>query len=484
MSDNVHPLQYRALTLLPKPLPPQVVKGCIVLMDLLVVFASGIVSYWLMHGVPVPLHGPAFKLILLAPWVAAIGFSLHDVYDDTVLYASRPKLRPLVKAYVLASGIFFLLTFGFDVTAHFPKDWALMWFAVALAGLATWRLGLNQVMVAVARRGLISQRCVIVGAGEIGRQFAALVVRDLDLRMKIVGFIDDRQARLPTLIDGYPVLGTTDDLVTLVRQEQIDQVFVALPWSAKDRLQDLLSRLAMLPVPVKLAPDLINFHFPHRAVSMLSGLPMLHVFDRPISGWSSLLKAAEDRVIAGLLILFTLPLMVVIGTAVKLDSPGPILFKQKRHGFNHRLIEVWKFRTMCHAQADANCEVQTVKNDRRVTRIGRFLRRSSLDELPQLFNVLKGDMSIVGPRPHAIATKAAGRLFEEVVHEYAARHKVKPGITGWAQVNGWRGETDTVEKIKMRVEYDLFYIENWSIAFDLWIMLKTLLVVFKDPNAY
>jgi exopolysaccharide biosynthesis polyprenyl glycosylphosphotransferase len=210
----------------------------------------------------------------------------------------------------------------------------------------------------------------------------------------------------------------------------------------------------------------------------------LHLFDRPISGWSQLTKTAEDRVLATLFLILLLPLFLVLPLVIKLTSPGPVLFKQKRYGFNNQLIEVWKFRTMYHHLEDAECDEQTTKDDDRVTSVGRFLRRTSLDELPQLFNVLKGDMSLVGPRPHAAATKAGGRLFFDVVDRYAARHRVKPGITGWAQVNGWRGETRTVEEIEKRVECDIFYIDNWSIWLDIRIIAKTVVVVFRDAKAY
>jgi exopolysaccharide biosynthesis polyprenyl glycosylphosphotransferase len=208
------------------------------------------------------------------------------------------------------------------------------------------------------------------------------------------------------------------------------------------------------------------------------------LFDRPISGRSYALKLVEDLAFAGIALLFMAPLMLVIAAAINLDSPGPVLFKQRRFGFNNNLIEVWKFRTMRTDCADADADVQTTKQDPRVTRVGQFLRKSSLDELPQLINVLRGEMSIVGPRPHAVATKAEGQLFENVVYGYAARHRVKPGITGWAQVNGWRGETDTIDKIRKRVEHDLYYIDHWSVWLDLYIMVKTCLVVFRDENAY
>jgi exopolysaccharide biosynthesis polyprenyl glycosylphosphotransferase len=196
------------------------------------------------------------------------------------------------------------------------------------------------------------------------------------------------------------------------------------------------------------------------------------------------LKAIEDKALSAVLLFFLAPLLLLVALAIKLDSPGPVLFRQKRYGFNNHLIGVYKFRTMHHHLRDEKAEKLVTRGDPRITRVGAFLRKTSIDELPQLLNVLKGEMSIVGPRPHALSAKAADRLYEEVVAEYAARHRVKPGITGWAQVMGWRGETDTVEKIQKRVEHDLYYIENWSLAFDFKILVLTFFALLKPENAY
>jgi exopolysaccharide biosynthesis polyprenyl glycosylphosphotransferase len=212
---------------------------------------------------------------------------------------------------------------------------------------------------------------------------------------------------------------------------------------------------------------------------------MLHVFDRPISGWSWFIKMAEDYLVAIFVLVILSPLLFLIALAIKLDSRGPILFRQHRQGFNNAPIEIWKFRTMRTDSANPEgAVIQATHHDPRVTRVGRFLRRLSLDELPQLVNVLRGEMSIVGPRPHAPGTRARGQLFEEAVERYAARHRVKPGITGWAQINGWRGETDTLEKIQKRVEHDLYYIDNWSIWLDLLIIVQTIAILFRDDRAY
>lgn len=257
-----------------------------------------------------------------------------------------------------------------------------------------------------------------------------------------------------------------------------------MSWAAESRIEQTVRELRRLPVNVLLVPDMQAFRHARNRITQVAGLPMFNVSERPLDGWSPLIKRLEDLVLASLALVLTLPAMLLIALAIRLDSPGPVLFRQKRYGYNNKLIEVFKFRSMYCDKADADAARQTTRNDERITRVGRFIRRASLDELPQLFNVLLGSMSMVGPRPHATATKAAGILFEDAVKEYTARHRVKPGITGWAQINGYRGETDTLEKIEKRVEFDLQYIENWSIWFDLYILFRTLPAVLFTREAY
>jgi Undecaprenyl-phosphate glucose phosphotransferase len=246
----------------------------------------------------------------------------------------------------------------------------------------------------------------------------------------------------------------------------------------------LLSELSDTPVDIRLAPELLRFEFLQQRAEWVAGIPLLRVLDRPVSGARELLKTAEDRILGSLLLLAVAPVMLVVALAIKLDSPGPVFFRQTRYGFNNNLIKVWKFRTMYHHLTDAAASVLTQRDDPRVTRVGRFLRRTSLDELPQLLNVVHGEMSLVGPRPQALQAKAGDQLYQDVMHHYAARHRVKPGLTGWAQVNGWRGETDTCEKLTKRVEHDLYYIDNWSLWLDLQILLRTVWVVLTARNAY
>jgi Undecaprenyl-phosphate glucose phosphotransferase len=257
-----------------------------------------------------------------------------------------------------------------------------------------------------------------------------------------------------------------------------------LPLAADWRLARVVDKLRQLPIDVRLCPDQAGFRVRPHGVSQIDGMAMLNVLDRPLRDWHLVGKEIEDRVIAALALLVISPLLLLIALAIKLDSRGPVFFRQRRYGFNNQLIEIFKFRTMHHHARDPNAEQLTRRNDPRVTRVGAFLRRTSLDELPQFFNVLRGEMSVVGPRPHALAAKAGGLLYQDAVADYASRHRVKPGITGWAQVNGWRGETAQLEQIERRVQHDLYYIENWSILFDLRIILLTVIGGFTGRYAY
>ena len=321
-------------------------------------------------------------------------------------------------------------------------------------------------------------------AGDLGRRFVDRLTHAERYGARIVGIFDDRKERVPETIAGIAVEGRSDDLIAFVRRHRVDMVVVALPLSAELRMLEIVHKLRQLPIDIRVLTDFVGFHVPNRPVSYLGGIPLINVFDRPIKDWKAVGKAIEDRVIAACALVLLSPLLAAVALLVRLDSPGPALFRQKRLGFNNKLFEIYKFRTMYADKADPDANTLVAKGDPRVTRIGSWLRRLSIDELPQLLNVLKGDMSLVGPRPHAIHAKAADSYYDEVVADYAARHRVKPGITGWAQVNGWRGETDTAEKIQGRVEHDLYYIDHWSIGFDLWILVLTVVRGIAGKNAY
>ena len=296
---------------------------------------------------------------------------------------------------------------------------------------------------------------------------------------------DDRSGdRAPDDIDGVKKLGSFDELVRFARSNRVDTLLVALPTTAETRVLELLKRLWVLPVEIRLSALDSRLRFNSGIYSYFGNVPFFDIYKKPLADWDYVLKGASDRIIAGLMLLVSLPIFALIAMAIKLDSSGPVFFRQRRFGFNNELIEVYKFRSLSHENQDANAEKLVTANDDRVTRVGRFLRRSSLDELPQLITVLKGDMAMVGPRPHAVLAKAGDQLYGDVVDGYFARHRVKPGLTGWAQINGWRGETDTDEKIRRRTEFDLYYIDNWSLLFDLYIILRTPWALLKGENAY
>jgi len=405
-------------------------------------------------------------------------------------YGPGTLRAPLLKFHsaLIALGAAFLalglLILAAGLEPQYSQDLIVAWLAASSAALLAVRTALWIVIDRLRARGRLALRTVIIGASETGARLAHRIRGEHANEIALLGFIDDRTTRLPRSEELGRRLGGLEHLRALVRDRAIDQALIALPWNATARLRDVIQELAFWPGRICLVPDLAGIDFSRSSSTRIAGMPMMLLFDRPISEWGSVLKRAEDLIVAVAALVFLAPVMALVAILIKLDSPGPVFFRQRRYGFNNDLIAIWKFRTMYQDLTDKDAKVLTIRNDPRVTRVGRLIRKFSLDELPQLFNVLSGEMSIVGPRPHALEAKADGRLYAEVVPRYAARHRVKPGITGWAQVNGWRGVTDTVEKIEKRVEYDLYYIENWSLWFDLSIIVRTALGLFKDPDAY
>lgn len=410
-------------------------------------------------------------------------FQALGVYSDEI-FSSLLRFRVIFFAWSAAFCLLLFMHQTLSVLNFMQWYYLSFWFVASLMAFGVERLLMLALFRYWMRSGQYLQAAVILGATENGIRLAEFMQRHADIRSGLIGFIDDRIEHLPQQVAGLPLLGDSHELERLVREERITQVLVALSWAAESRIEQTVRELRRLPVNVLLVPDMQAFRHARNRITQVAGLPMFNVSERPLDGWSPLIKRLEDLVLASLALVLTLPAMLLIALAIRLDSPGPVLFRQKRYGYNNKLIEVFKFRSMYCDKADANASRQTTRNDERITRVGRFIRRTSLDELPQLFNVLLGSMSMVGPRPHATATKAAGILFEDAVKEYTARHRVKPGITGWAQINGYRGETDTLEKIEKRVEFDLQYIENWSIWFDLYILFRTLPAVLFTREAY
>jgi Undecaprenyl-phosphate glucose phosphotransferase len=375
----------------------------------------------------------------------------------------------------------FFLKMGSD----FSRGWLLWWYVAGGLALLAFRVSLAFAVRSWHRAGRLQRRAVIVGGGEPASALIHALAAEPENDVRICGIFDDRGAdRVGASSAGIPMLGNLDELVDFCRSSRVDLLIISLPLYAESRLLQVFRKLWVLPVDIRLLAHTSKLRFRPRAYSYIGGVPFIDVADRPIADWDHIQKWLFDKVIGTLALIALTPVMALVALAVKLDSRGPVLFRQKRYGFNNELVEVYKFRSMYVEQSDANAARLVTKGDPRVTRVGRFIRKTSLDELPQLFNAVSGTLSLVGPRPHALQAKADNELYQDVVDGYYARHRVKPGLTGWAQINGWRGETDTKEKIQKRVEHDLFYIENWSVLFDLYILVMTPFALLKADNAY
>ncbi|MEN6450525.1 MAG: undecaprenyl-phosphate glucose phosphotransferase [Thermoguttaceae bacterium] len=377
-----------------------------------------------------------------------------------------------------------LLTLGFLTkhTAAFSRISTLTWFLTTPALMIGGRMATRTVQRILLSWGYNARTFAIVGVNELGFQLARNIGESPEMGLSLVGFFDDRSdERSPAIPDDLaPRVGTIDDLIERARSGEVDRIYIAFPMRAEQRIRSVLDRLGDTTASVFIVPDFFVFQLLHSRWTDILGLPVVSVFDSPLYGVDGLMKRLCDLVIgSGLLLLAAAP-MAIIAAAIKLSSPGPVFFRQRRYGLDGREIRVWKFRTMTVCE-DGRKAVQAVKNDPRITRLGAVLRSTSLDELPQLFNVLEGTMSLVGPRPHP---DALNEEFRTQIGGYMLRHKVKPGITGLAQVNGWRGETDVPEKMQKRIEFDHRYIREWSLWLDIRILLKTVLVVISRKNAY
>jgi putative colanic acid biosynthesis UDP-glucose lipid carrier transferase len=331
----------------------------------------------------------------------------------------------------------------------------------------------------LAAEGL-QKTAVIAGANDLGRRLAARLRQNPLLGIRFAGYFDDRAAGRLQHVGPRENLGGLSTLADYARTSRVDVIYIALPMASQPRILKLLEELRDTTVSIYFVPDIFVADLIQARLDSIGGLPVVAVCESPFYGFNGIVKRISDFVLASLILLVISPLMLAIAAGIKLSSPGPVFFKQRRYGLDGRRIVVYKFRSMSVAE-DGDEVRQATKDDERVTRFGAFLRRSSLDELPQFINVLQGRMSVVGPRPHAVAHN---ELYRKLIRGYMIRHKVKPGITGLAQVNGLRGETDTVDKMKARIDYDLAYLRNWSVLLDLQIILKTIVVVLQKRNAY
>ncbi len=464
---------------------PLVLMGVIRLCEFLVLIAAGLGLYfatlWPQAGIASwYVTGAFLGSILTVSFLQGI-----DGYLVSSLKRVGLSLSKAITASALATVVMGAFIYFWRGADSFPLEWLISWFAVSTIALISVRSIEAFVVSRMANDGRLDRRAVIVGGGE----GAADVIRGLessrDQDIQICGVFDDRtDDRSPEIVAGYPKLGTVSELVEFARKAHVNMLIVTLPLTAEKRLLQLLKRLWVLPVDIRLSAHSNKLHFRARSYTYEGSVPLVDVFDKPIADWDAITKRMFDVVVATFAIIALSPIMLLTALAVRLDSKGPIIFKQMREGFNNEPIEVYKFRSLYTDRGDSSGVNVVTKGDSRVTRVGRFIRKTSIDELPQLFNVLQGSLSLVGPRPHVPNAQTDNRLWTEVVDSYIARHKVKPGVTGWAQITGWRGEVNNEEKLKGRVDADLYYIENWSLMFDLYILALTPFKLMNTENAY
>ena len=463
---------------------PAMLIGQLRLLDFASLLAIGLLVGTLSVPDPAENFLPRFAVIAFGAALVVLLLQLADAYQIPMLRAARRTMVRVLTCWALGLiatlGILYLVA-GESHTAGGAIAWLAAGGLFLLAERQLLAFGIRH----WGRNGVMERRAVIIGGGEPAKQLVRALEQQADNDIRICGIFDDRRSeRSPKVVAGYPKLGTFAELVEFARLARIDMLIIALPATAEARILELLRKLWVLPVDIRLAAHTNRLRFRPRSYSHVGAVPMFDIFDKPIRDWDSVAKRAFDITFALFALVLLWPLIIAAAIAVKATSKGPILFRQKRHGFNNEVIEILKFRSMYTDMSDQTAVKAVTKGDPRVTPVGRFLRKSSVDELPQLLNVLRGELSLVGPRPHAVQAQTGNRKYVDVVESYFARHRVKPGVTGWAQINGLRGELDSDEKIRARTAYDLDYIENWSLFFDLKILFLTPIRLLNTENAY
>ena len=456
----------------------------IILFDSLAIVFSWLSAYYLHFKTsfgPAPRGGipelEVYYFVLLPIWIVfMLNAKLFRLYQPlrgkpvTIDFYNIARVT-ILSTLILTAATFFYRSESFSrmVTVYF---WVLVTFLMLTSHLLV-RLLLRE----ARRRGFNLRHVLIIGSGELGQAVAEKINLHPEFGMNIVGFLTSHVEKVGREIGGGKVLGIYSDIVRIIRTHGIDQLYIALPLEAHDRMEKVLANLGEETVDIKVVPDLLKFMNLQAGVEELDGLPIVNLTESPLYGWNLVVKRVSDIVLSVLAILLSAPVLLLVAVLIKLGSKGPVIFRQERVGLDGEEFEMLKFRSMRVDAEDKTGPVWANKNDDRKTRLGAFLRKTSVDELPQLFNVLKGDMSLVGPRPER---PVFVEEFKKSVPQYMLRLKMKAGLTGWAQVNGWRGDTS----LNKRIEFDLYYIKNWSLLFDLKIILMTFWNGFVNPHAY
>jgi len=451
--------------------------------DLAVVGLAGAAAHWFRFGKALGLDD--IRKIAIGVILTALVFGSSSLYRNWRSIGLLSESLRIVRIWSVAFGATVVLAVALKFANELSRIWWALWYAGGLAGLVGLRVACRKVATSLRKAGVDVRRAVVVGGTPLAGRVIDTFRKEQWAGIEVQGWFTtlDTNAPMEALLapDASPCLGSLDGLARYVEANSIQEVWLALPLSEQSKIDRVIASLRHSTADIKLVPDLFDLQLLNQSVGQVAGMPVISLRASPMDGNARLVKALEDRILASLILLVIAPLLVLLAIGVKLSSPGPVLFRQRRHGRDGQEIEVWKFRSMRVHQEAAGKVTQATRDDLRVTRFGRFLRRTSLDELPQFFNVLQGTMSVVGPRPHAIAHN---HQYMGVVKDYMQRHRVKPGITGWAQVNGLRGETNTAEKMQARIEHDLTYMQNWSLVGDLKIVALTVVKGFFGRNAY
>ncbi len=455
------------------------------LVDISIIITSALVVYYFRKGWPMP-PGYYPLLLLLVVFLTTNIFTLFSVYRAWRGRWIYRELASLSAAWICVSLCVGLITFLSKSGETFSRLWFGWTFVVAFTGMAGFRIMMRYYLRRLRTQGLNQKKVIIAGAGALGRRACSSIVRETWAGLCPVAFFDDNYNLIGQTHNGVPVIGSLDDIQSYIEAQRksndgaIDQVWIALPLGANEKIQQLQNSLANTATNVYFIPDVFAFNLANYSMDEIVGLPIMNMSASPMHGSAGAIKRAEDIIVSSLLIIILGPVLLFIALAIKLESPGPVIFKQHRYGQDGKEIIVWKFRSMTCTE-DGDNVAQATRDDKRTTRVGFWLRKLSLDELPQLFNVVQGTMSLVGPRPHAVAHN---EFYRNKVSGYMGRHKIRPGITGWAQVNGCRGETAKIGDMEERVRYDLEYIRNWSVPLDIRILFRTVGTVMNYRNTY
>lgn len=379
-------------------------------------------------------------------------------------------------AWLTVLTVLVVLSFAMKNSATFSRVWFFTWGILGYLYLVLYRVLFDFILDRLRLKGINRKKILVFGAGEVGKQINLKLKENYEVGFDIAAFVDDNIELHGTTVDNIPVY-SPDKLIELL--SNCHELWIALPLRAEKRVLEILHQTRHLTAVIRFIPDIFNFRLLNHSITEIASIPIIEINGTPMTSTSHILKRIEDIVLSLVIVTLISPIVLIVAIIIKLTSKGPVLYKQERHGWNGKKIKVYKFRSMYYSEK--NEFKQATKNDSRITPIGNFIRKTSIDEFPQFLNVLQGRMSIVGPRPHAVSMNED---YKDKIDNYMQRHKVKPGITGWAQVSGLRGETDTIEKMEKRIEYDLYYIQNWSILFDLRIIFMTIFKGFIGKNAY